>query len=143
MAKKNARSIKLDNAIEAELKIMSTLGLDKAPISAATLYKRLIAKEIIKGAISTLTPRSDMIDEYSFQQRAAHDIAKDEPKYGTVEYYKARNQKLTAENSELNRRLSANTAALDAIIKNVESQSAVKVEDLVRQILDPMEDVPF
>ncbi|MBL4761459.1 MAG: hypothetical protein JKY93_02015 [Gammaproteobacteria bacterium] len=143
MAKKNARSIKLDNAIEAELKIMLTLGLDKAPISATTLHERLLAKRIIKGAISTLTPRSDMIDEYSFQQRAAHDIAKDEPKYGTVEYYKARNQKLIADNSELNRQLSANTAALDAIIKNVESKSAVKVEDLVRQILNPMEDIPY
>jgi hypothetical protein len=143
MAKKNARSINLDNAIKAELKIMLTLGLDKAPISAATLYKRLIAKEIIKGAISTLTPRSDMIDEYSFQQRAAHDIAKDEPKYGTVEYFKARNQTLIADNSELNRQLSANTAALEAIIKNVESKSAVKIEDLVRVILNPMEDIPY
>lgn len=143
MAKKNARSIKLDNAIEAELKIMLTLGLDKAPISATTLHERLLAKGIIKGAISTLTTRSDMIDEYSFQQRAARDIAKDEPKYGTVEYYKARNQKLIADNSEINRQLSANTAALDAIIKNVESKSAVKVEDLVREILNPMEDIPY
>jgi hypothetical protein len=143
MTKKNERSINLDNAIEAELKIMLTLGLDKAPISAATLYIRLIAKEIIKGAISTLTPRSDMIKEYSFQQRSAHDIAKDEPNYGTVEYYKARNQKLIANNSELNRQLSSNTAALDAIIKSVESKSAVKVEDLVRVILNPMEDIPY
>jgi hypothetical protein len=143
MVKKNARSIKLDNAIEDELKIMLTLGLDKAPITASTLYKRLIAKEVIKGAISTLTPRSKLIDEYSFQQKEAHGIAKDEPKYGTVEYYKARNQKLIADNSELKRRLSANVAALDAIIKNVESKSAVKVEDLVGEILNPMEELPF
>jgi len=142
MAKKNSRSIKLDNAIEAELKIMLTLGLDKAPISATTLHERLLDKRIIKGKISTLTARSGMIDEYKFQQRAAHDIAKDEPKYGTVEYYKARNQTLIADNSELKSQLSANTAALEAIIKNVESKSAVKVEDLVRDILDPMEDVP-
>lgn len=140
MTKKNARSIKLDNDIEAELKIMLTLGLDKAPISATTLHERLLDKRIIKGAISTLTTRSGMIDEYIFQQRSAHDIAKDDPKYGTVGYFKARNQTLIADNSELNRQLSANTAALEAIIKNVESKSAVKVEDLVRRILNPKED---
>ena len=84
-----------------------------------------------------------MINEYSYQQREAHDIAKDEPKYGTVEYYKARNQKLIADNSELKRQLSANTAALEAIIKSVESRSAVKVEDLIGEILNPKEELPF
>lgn len=142
---KNARSIKLDNAIEAELKIMLTLGLDKAPISATTLLDRLLAKGVVKGSLSTLSAkgRQDMIAEYRYQQLSASDISEIEPKYGTVDYYKERNQKLMAANSELNRQLSANTAALDAIIKNVESKSVVKVEDLVRHILNPMDDVPY
>jgi hypothetical protein len=145
---KNARSIKLDNAIEAELKIMLTLGLDKAPISATTLLNRLLAKGVVKGSLSTLSAkgRKDMIAEYRYQQLSASDISEIEeigPKYGTVDYYKERNQKLRAANSELNRQLSANTAALGEIIKNVESKSVVKVEDLVRDILNPMDDVPY
>lgn len=145
---KNARSIKLDNAIEAELKIMLTLGLDKAPISATTLLNRLLAKGVVKGSLSTLSAkgRKDMIAEYRYQQLSASDISEIEeigPKYGTVDYYKERNQKLRAANSELNRQLSANTAALGEIIKNVESKSVVKVEDLVRHILNPMDDVPY
>ena len=140
---KNARSIKLDKAIEAELNIMLTLGIEKAPISAATLHERLIAKGVITGKLSTLTSRADMIAEYRFLQMSDSNIDKDDPKYGTVDYYKKRNQTLITDNSELKRQLSANTAALDIIIKTVESQSAVKVEDLIRNILMPMEDVPF
>ncbi|MCJ8350874.1 hypothetical protein [Moritella sp.] len=140
---KNARSIKLDKAIEAELNIMQTQGIEKAPISAVTLHERLIAKGVITGKLSTLTSRADMIAEYRFLQMSDSDMDKDEPKYGTVEYYKGRNQKLIAQNSELTKQLSANTAALDIIIKTVESQSAVKIEELIRNILMPMEDVPF
>ncbi|NQZ92048.1 MAG: hypothetical protein HRT97_06860 [Moritella sp.] len=146
---KNARSIKLDSAIEAELNIMVDLGIENAPISATTLHGRLKAKGVLKGKLSTLSTddRKKMIAESLYQQMS--DIEKDEdkdedgPKYGTVGYYKARNQKLISNVSKLNTRLSANTAALAEIIRRVESQTPVKVEDLIKHILDPMEDIPF
>jgi len=142
---KNARSIKLNSEIEAELEIMLTLGVEKAPISAATLYARLIAKGVLQGAISTLTSRKDMIAEYAFQQMAASGIEiESKPKYGTVEYYKARNQTLIAEVSELKRQLSEQTAAVAEIIRRVESQTPIKVEDLILPIvIKPMDDVPY
>ncbi len=144
---KNARSIKLDSAIEAELKIMVDLGIENAPISATTLHGRLKAKGVLKGKLSTLSTddRKKMIAESLYQQMS--DIEKDEdedgPKYGTVGYYKARNQKLISDVSKLKTRLRANTAALTEIIRRVESQTPVKVEDLIKHILDPMEDIPF
>jgi hypothetical protein len=139
---KNARSIKLDSEIEAELKIMLTLGVEKAPISAVTLHARLIAKGVLQGAISTLTSRKDIIAEYAFQQMAESGL-ESKANYGTVEYYKARNQTLIAEVSELNRKLSEQTAAVAEIIRRVESQTPVKVEDLIKQILDPMDDIDY
>jgi hypothetical protein len=145
---KNARSIKLDKAIEAELKIMLTLGVEKAPISPTTLLARLKAKEITSGGLSTLTAknRKDMIAEYRYQQMSNSDINASEVKhkYGTVEYYKARNQTLIAEVSELNSKLSKNTAALVAIIKMVESTTPLKVESLIKgQDEDLMDDIPY
>lgn len=140
---KNARSIKLDRAIEEELKIMLALGIEKAPISASTLHDRLLKKGVIKGKLSTLTSRKDMIEEYRYQQMSVSNVEDDEVKYGTVKYYKTRNQKLIARVSELNTQLSENTTALAEIIKRVESQTPIKVEDLIRHSLNPIEDVPF
>ncbi len=146
---KNARSIKLDSAIEAELEIMVELGSEKAPISATTLHERLKAKGVIKGALSTLSTddRKKMIAESRYQQMSDSEVEEDAdgPKYGTVDYYKARNQELIAEVRELNTKLNDNTAALVEIIRRVESQTPVKVEDLIKHTLNPipMDDIPY
>tara|TARA_R110002050_G_scaffold56887_31_gene128038 strand:+ start:5690 stop:6118 length:429 start_codon:yes stop_codon:yes gene_type:complete len=140
---KNARSIKLNKAIEDELKIMLTLGFDKAPISATKLHERLLAKGVIKGKLSTLSSRAGMIAEYRYQQMSSNEIKEEKHVYGSKAYYKERNQKLIAEVSELNTKLNKNTTALIEIIRRVESQTPVKVEDLVRHILNPIDDVPY
>jgi len=133
---KNARSIALDSAIKAELEVMLELGVAKAPISAKTLLSRLKEKGIIKGRLSTLSKpdRREMIALYRAKQLENSGIT--EPAdytYGSVNYYKQMNQQLRDELNVKKEQLSKCTENIVTIINIVESQTVLKVEDL----LDP------
>ncbi|MCK1064344.1 hypothetical protein MX037_27360 [Klebsiella pneumoniae] len=58
----------LDAYIRAELQAMVHEGLEKSPIQPSTLHARLKAKGIIKGGISTLTSRKNIINDYRLRQ---------------------------------------------------------------------------
>ena len=131
---KNTRSIALDNAIETELKMMLELGLTEAPISAKTLHSRLKSKGIINGQLSTLSKpdRIELIQKYKAKQIEKSGIDEVvEYTYGSVNYYKAQNKKLRVELAVNKSQLSGYTANLIEIINRVESQTPVKVEDLL------------
>jgi len=136
MHNKNNRSIKLDKIIEDELKIMVDLGIDYAPISQANLFKRLVDKKIIssKGTLSK-TERNNLIEKYKTIQKNNHGVKDEETKYGSTEYYKRQNQKLQEEINQTNKSLSNNTSIIVEVIKRIESQTPVKVEDLLQDII--------
>lgn len=147
---KNSRSIALDRAIEEELKAMLAQGIAEAPISATTLHERLIVKGVVKGGVSTLSKpdRIEMIKRYKSNQATASGVDKSKYTYGSLGYYKERNQKIYTELSKRKAQLSYNTQVLVAIINRVESQTVVKVEDLLAPYLahddfDPFEDISF
>src|SRR5690606_34383273 len=56
---------KLTQAIEHELMLMLASGYEEAPITPASLHKRLVAKAIIKGKLSSLSSRRPLIDRYA------------------------------------------------------------------------------
>lgn len=155
---KNARSIKLNKAMKEELQIMVDLGLESAPISAASLHARMKTKGIVKGQQSVFsTPeRKQIIEEYFKQQITNAEGSESEEiiesdsksKYGSNAYLKERNQRLTAELDRKRAQLSRNTTMLVSIINRVEAVTAIRPEDLISQYLkasdfDPDEDVPF
>jgi len=131
---KNVRSIALDNAIETELKMMLKLGLTEAPISAKTLHSRLKSKGIINGGLSTLSKpdRKELIHKYKAKQIEESGFDEViENTYGSMNYFKAQNKKLRVELEVNKSQLSGYTANVIEIINRVESQSTVKVEDLL------------
>ncbi|TBT68756.1 hypothetical protein D5E73_03555, partial [Vibrio parahaemolyticus] len=68
----------LDAYIKAELQAMLREGLEKSPIQPSTLHARLKAKGIIKGGVSTLTTRRDIINEYKLRQHNSYEDGKRE-----------------------------------------------------------------
>lgn len=132
---KNKRSIALDEEMEKELKVMVVLGLKLAPIMASTLHERMKDKCIVKGKVSTFSPsdRVTLIEKYRLIQLGQADIEDTEEKanYGTVAYYKSRNQKLNAALDDKKSQLSKNVGLLAAFVQHVESTTPIKIEELL------------
>ncbi|HIF9530853.1 hypothetical protein [Photobacterium damselae] len=130
----------LDAYIEAELQAMVREGLEKSPIQASTLHARLKAKGIIKGGLSTLSSRRDIINKYKLRQHNNHDDGKREltadekamlAQGRTGAAYISKADRLDNELQDYKERYERNILAVTDIIEYVDSQTAIRVEDML------------
>lgn len=140
----------LDAYIKAELQAMVREGLEKSPIQPATLHARLKAKGIIKGGISTLTSRRNIINDYKLRQHNNHEDGKREltaqekamlAQGRTGAAYISKADRLDKELKEFKARYERNILAVVDIIEYVDSSTAINVEDmlaadLIRELAD-------
>ncbi|WP_318492723.1 hypothetical protein [Photobacterium leiognathi] len=129
----------LDAYIKAELQAMVREGLDKSPIQPATLHARLKAKGIIKGGVSTLTSRRDIINEYKLHQHNNHEAGKREltaeekamlAKGRTGAAYISKADRLERELKDFKTRYERNIIAVTDMIEYVDNVTPIKVEDM-------------
>ncbi|KFI11367.1 hypothetical protein IX95_14925 [Vibrio sp. B183] len=120
----------LDKAIEAELKKMIEEGFEQSPISNKYLYDRLINKKIITGAISTLTNRKQLIEEYkTIQQANVGGVFGESLRSGST---KSRNEliktnaKLREDIKKAEKQLADNTKSLIAMAKHIKFNGFAK-----------------
>ncbi|GBO90368.1 hypothetical protein [Marinobacter salsuginis] len=127
---------KLTKAIEHELMLMLASGYEEAPITPAALHKRLVAKTIIKGKLSSLSSRRPLIDRYANLQmeRAGIKSARDKTsaKQGrTRAGYKQRYEDSQLEIKALKSKLDRNVSTIIDLVRHIESTSPVPVEKLL------------
>ncbi|WP_298809730.1 hypothetical protein [uncultured Psychrobacter sp.] len=135
------RGSELNEVIENELKEMVKEGIKKAPISNTALHKRLIAKEHIKGGLSTLsTPeRKVLIQKYTTEQLLPLNLnEKEEQLYvnkktrqALLDTIKGLKERITELEGELNQ----NTVTLIQIINQVKLKTNLEWDDLLAPYL--------
>ncbi|ELB7642947.1 hypothetical protein RH728_001055 [Vibrio vulnificus] len=134
----------LDAYIKAELQAMVREGLEKSPIQASTLHARLKAKGIIKGGISTLSSRRDIINEYKLRQHNNHEDGKREltadekamlAEGRTGAAYISKADRLDSELKDYKARYERNILAVADIIEYVDDYLSVSVETLLEKDL--------
>ncbi|GAD91231.1 hypothetical protein VHA01S_076_00040 [Vibrio halioticoli NBRC 102217] len=134
----------LDAYIKAELQAMVQEGLEKSPIQPATLHARLKAKGIIKGGVSTLTSRRDIINDYKLRQHNNHENGKREltgkeramlAQGRTGAAYISKADRLDSELQDYKARYERNVLAVTDIIEYVDSNLPINVEALLAEEL--------
>lgn len=130
----------LDAYIRAELQAMVHEGLEKSPIQPSTLHARLKAKGIIKGGVSTLTSRKNIINEYKLRQHNNYEDGKRElttdekamlAEGRTGAAYISKANRLDAEITALKAKYERNVLAIVDIIAYVDNATPIKVEDML------------
>lgn len=130
----------LDAYIRAELQAMVHEGLEKSPIQPSTLHARLKAKGIIKGGVSTLTSRKNIINEYKLCQHNNYEDGKRElttdekamlAEGRTGAAYISKANRLDAEITALKAKYERNVLAIVDIIAYVDNATPIKVEDML------------
>ncbi len=116
----------LDAVIRSELEQMVAEGVDKSPITATNLHKRLKKKGFIKGDVSTLgtIARKQMIEEFRTTQIAKSDLSQLEKKelYGKKRKVRTTVSVVSKHDTiELQRQLDANNAKIALIIEAAEA----------------------
>lgn len=141
-SKKRLAGEELDKLIESELLAMVREGLDKSPIKAATLHKRLLAKGYVSGSLSTLSSpkRKAMLHNYQKRQLNLMNLSDGELELMVEgrkanEGYRKMALRMKEERNKMADKLSLNTFALLDIINTVEVATAIKVEDLLAEHL--------
>ena len=135
------RGSELNEAIENELKEMVQEGIKKAPISNATLHKRLVAKGYVKGGLSTLSTkeRKALIQKYTTEQLLPLNLnEKEEQLYVNKKTRQAlldTNKGLKERITELENELNQNTAILIEIINQVKLRTNLELDDLLSPYL--------
>lgn len=134
----------LDAYIKAELQAMVREGLEQSPIQASTLHARLKTKGIIKGGVSTLSSRRDIINEYKLRQHNNHEDGKREltadekamlAEGRTGAAYISKADRLDSELKDYKARYERNILAVADIIEYVDSNLPVSVENLLAEDL--------
>ncbi|MHA2938940.1 hypothetical protein ACXJY6_11690 [Vibrio sp. RC27] len=134
----------LDAYIRAELQAMVREGLEESPIQPSTLHARLKVKGIIKGGVSTLTSRKNIINEYKLRQHANHENGKGEltpeekamlAEGRTGAAYISKADRLETELKEFKARYERNILGVADIIEYVDNSTPLKVEDLLENEL--------
>jgi len=134
----------LDAYIKAELQAMVHEGLEESPIQPSTLHARLKAKGIIKGGISTLTSRRDIINDYKLRQHNNHEDGKRAltgeeramlAQGRTGAAYISKADRLDSELKSYKARYERNILAVADIIEYVDSNLPVSVETLLAEDL--------
>ncbi|WP_274009314.1 hypothetical protein [Vibrio parahaemolyticus] len=130
----------LDAYIKAELQAMVREGLEQSPIQPSTVHARLKAKGIIKGGISTLSSRREMINEYKLRQHNNHEDGKREltpeekamlSEGRTGAAYISKANRLDAELDDFKAKYERNILAVADIIQYVDNATTLNVEDLL------------
>ncbi len=130
----------LDAYIKAELQAMVHEGLEKSPIQPATLHARLKAKGIIKGGVSTLTSRRDIINDYKLRQHNNHEDGKREltteergmlAQGRTGAAYISKADRLDSELKDYEARYERNILAVADIIEYVDNATPIMLEDIL------------
>lgn len=135
------RGSELNEVIENELKEMVQEGIKKAPISNTALHKRLIAKEHIKGGLSTLSTkeRKALIQKYTTEQLLPLNLnEKEEQLYVNKKTRQAlldTNKGLKERIAELEDELNQNTVTLIEIINQVKLKTNLELDDLLSPYL--------
>lgn len=129
------RGTKLDEAIESELQLMLDEGYDKSPITHKNLYDRLKNKGYIKGKVSTLSSRKELISKYMKEQIESNGFTEREKQiYVTGKSNKAlleKNKRLEKRIQELECLLDANTEILINIIQEVKLRGKMDIDLLL------------
>jgi len=129
------RGTKLDEAIESELQLMLDEGYDKSPITHKNLYDRLKNKGYIKGKVSTLSSRKELISKYMKEQIESNGFTEREKQiYVTGKSNKAlleKNKRLEKRVQELECLMDANTEMLMNIIQEVKLRGKLDVDILL------------
>ncbi|NYT73783.1 hypothetical protein HZU72_15310 [Halomonas sp. QX-2] len=127
---------KLTQAIERELMLMLASGYDESPITPVALHRRLITKGTIKGKLSSLSSRRQLIDRYANLQmeRAGFKtcIEKENSRSArTRSGYKQRYEEAQTEISTLKRKLDGNISTIINLVRYIETTSPIPVESLL------------
>tara|TARA_R110002073_G_scaffold252593_1_gene415220 strand:- start:2870 stop:3346 length:477 start_codon:yes stop_codon:yes gene_type:complete len=135
------RGKELDKAIESELQLMLDEGYDISPITHKNLYDRLKSNGYIKGKVSTLSSRKELISKYMTEQIESNGFTEREKQiYITGKSNKAlleKNKRLEKRVQELECLLNANTEMLMNIIQEVKLKGKVDVDILLAPHLIP------
>lgn len=137
----------LDLLIQAELDLMEIEGLEKAPIQASTLLKRLKDKNIVKGRLSTLSTdkRKKMIADARKRQHQASGLNLDEQELvengRTGEAYRKKSERMEEQRDDWQAKYERNMLAMRDLIRYLDSATPIKVEsllasDLVRELAE-------
>ena len=135
------RGKSLDLEIEKELQLMLAEGFDKSPISPAAVFKRLKARNVINGSLSTLSAkqRKSLIHIYKEKQLEnsglSSNVKKQVSANRTLQSYKLRLNDKNIEINQMKNQLDKNTEVLIDIILEVEAKSAVPIEKLLTPFL--------
>lgn len=130
----------LDDYITAELQAMVREGLEKSLIQPSTLHARLKAKGILKGGVSTLTPRKKIIDKYRLRQHNNHMDGKREltpeekamlAEGRTGAAYISKANRLDTDLKDYQARYERNILAVADIIEYVDNSTPMNVEDML------------
>ncbi|ENP8449381.1 hypothetical protein HYO28_03990 [Vibrio parahaemolyticus] len=130
----------LDAYIKAELQAMLREGLEKSPIQPSTLHARLKAKGIIKGGVSTLTTRRDIINEYKLRQHNSYEDGKREltpeekamlAQGRTGAAYISKAERLETELNDFKAKYERNILAIADIIEYVDNATPIRIEDML------------
>ncbi|EGR2511291.1 MULTISPECIES: hypothetical protein [Vibrio] len=130
----------LDAYIKAELQAMLREGLEKSPIQPSTLHARLKEKGIIKGGVSTLSTRRDIINEYKLRQHNSYEDGKREltPEEKTMlaqgrtgAAYISKAERLETELSDFKAKYERNILAIADIIEYVDNATPIRLEDML------------
>ena len=129
------RGQELDKAIESELQLMLDEGYDISPITHKKLYDRLKGKGYIKGKISTLSSRKELISRYMTEQIESNGFTEREKQiYVNGKSNKAlleKNKRLEKRIQELECLLDANTEILINIIQEVKLRGKMDIDLLL------------
>lgn len=129
------RGQELDKAIESELQLMLDEGYDISPITHKNLYNRLKDKGYIRGKVSTLSSRKELISRYMTEQIESHGFTEREKQvYVNGKSNKAlleKNKRLERRIQELECLLDANTETLMNIIQEIKLRGEVDIDILL------------
>ena len=128
----------LDKAIGVELELIKAEG-NVEEITPTLVHKRLVAKGIITGQVSTLSPRKDIIEKANAEYLSGLGFTKRE-----MDLFKSRNnkfafkeniQRLQDEKQELANQLATNTYTMIAIIRLIKTNTTIPVEAILSPYL--------
>ena len=125
----------LNKAIESDLQLMLDEGYDISPITHKSLYDRLKSKGYIRGKISTLSSRKELISGYMTEQIESNGFTEREKQiYVNGKSNKAlleKNKRLEKRIQELECLLDANTEILINIIQEVKLRGKMDIDLLL------------
>ncbi|CAG20218.1 hypothetical protein PBPRA1813 [Photobacterium profundum SS9] len=132
------RGSALDEAVAVELELIKAEG-NVEEITPILVHKRLVAKGLITGQVSTLTPRKGMIEKVNAEYLSGLGFTKRD-----MDLFKSRNNKLAfranierlrEEKQELANQLATNTYTMIAIIRLLKTNTNIPIEAILSSYL--------